>query len=339
MAAVDARAKLNPVERFLYEQAVPRVREGLLTQRGQLKALLEGPPFGPGRVDTFNPYKIQKFGFPPDGSVGTADFPSIWNQRPREGMHLHWDGDNTSVFERNISASMGAGATPVSIDLPRMQRVAAWLGAPDPHAPLSDDDIRRAREDPTPGPGELPVPKYPFPIDAALAAQGRPVYVRYCASCHDWKGEYVGEVDPIEKVRTDRHRLDSFTAEFSFNQNTLGAGHWWRFNHFRKTGGYANMPLDGLWARAPYLHNGSVPTLWDLLSKERPAKFYRGDDAYDPQKVGFRTDRERSDDGRRLFLFDVSVPGNGNGGHDGKEYGTELSDDEKKALIEYLKTL
>jgi hypothetical protein len=336
MAYIDARTKLNPVEHFLYRQAVPSVREGLLTQRSQLKSILEEPSAGPGRVDTFNPYKLQKFGFPPDGTVGTADFPSIWNQRPREGMHLHWDGDNTSVFERNISASMGAGATPVSIDLPRMQRVARWLGAPDPHAVLSEADIQQARAQTTPRPGELPVPKYPFPIDAGLADKGKDVYARHCAVCHDWKGEKTGEVDPIDRIKTDPARLDSFTPELSFNQNTLGAGHWWRFNHFRKTNGYANMPLDGLWARAPYLHNGSVPTLEDLLNEKRPDHFFRGDDEYDPLKVGFRTDRDRTDDGRKLFWFDVKVKGNGNGGH---EYGTGLPEDEKKQLLEYLKTL
>ncbi len=70
--------------------------------------------------------------------------------------------------------------------------------------------------------------------------------------------------------------------------NTIGEGKPWRFNHFRKTNGYANMPLDGLWLRAPYLHNGSVPTLRALLfPEERPAVFYRGYDVYDWTNVGF----------------------------------------------------
>ena len=64
--------------------------------------------------------------------------------------------------------------------------------------------------------------------------------------------------------------------------NTLGTGTPWKFSHFRKTDGYANMPLDGVWLRAPYLHNGSVPTLRALLfPEERPAVFYRGYDVYD----------------------------------------------------------
>ena len=56
---------------------------------------------------------------------------------------------------------------------------------------------------------------------------------------------------------TDRARLDSYTEALRANQNTLGSGKWWRFTHFRKTNGYANAPLDGVWARAPFLHNGS----------------------------------------------------------------------------------
>jgi hypothetical protein len=95
-----------------------------------------------------------------------------------------------------------------------------------------------------------------------------------------------------------------------------------------------------VWARAPYLHNGSVPTLWDLMQPpaKRPATFFRGHDVYDAKKGGFRTDVQEIG-GRKSFLFDTSQPGNGNGGHTGKRYGTELSDEDKWALIAYLKTL
>ena len=79
------------------------------------------------------------------------------------------------------------------------------------------------------------------------------------------------------------------------NQNMIFAGYGEeRFSHFRKTFGYANSPLDGVWLRAPYLHNGSVPTLRDLLepSDQRPKTFYRGYDVYDQRKSAlFRTCR------------------------------------------------
>jgi hypothetical protein len=99
------------------------------------------------------------------------------------------------------------------------------------------------------------------------------------------------------------------------------------------------MPLDGIWLRAPYLHNGSVPTLRALLepTERRPKVFYRGNDVYDRIDVGFVADAP-DDHGRRFFRFDTSGPGNGNAGHEGRAYGTELSDADKAALVEYLKT-
>ena len=112
-----------------------------------------------------------------------------------------------------------------------------------------------------------------------------------------------------------------------------------RFSHFRKTFGYANAPMDGMWLRAPYLHNGSVPTLWDLLqpASKRPKTFWRGNDRYDPVRLGFVAD-VAEENGRRFFRFDTAVAGNGNMGHEGERYGTQLSDGEKWDLIEYLKT-
>ena len=95
---------------------------------------------------------------------------------------------------------------------------------------------------------------------------------------------------PIEDIGTDPNRFDSFDAGFVPYVNTLGAGYDWQFTHFQKTTGYANSPLDGIWLRAPYLHNGSVPTLWHLLNpQDRPAVFYRGDDTYDFRNVGLQS--------------------------------------------------
>jgi hypothetical protein len=123
------------------------------------------------------------------------------------------------------------------------------------------------------------------------------------------------------------------------NQSTLYAGYPWRFQHFRKTFGYANMPLDGLWLRGPFLHNGSVPTVRDLLEplSGRPAVFYRGYDVYDPVKLGFVSNVEKEGE-RRYFKFDTSTPGNTNTGHVGKRFGTDLVAADKDALVEFLKT-
>lgn len=105
---------------------------------------------------------------------------------------------------------------------------------------------------------------------------------------------------------------------------------------------YKVRPLNGVWATPPYLHNGSVPNVYALLSPvaERPAKFYLGNREYDPVNLGYRT--EKLDNG---FEFDTSLPGNSNRGHEFSDrkgdgvIGRSLSPDERKALIEYLKTL
>lgn len=135
--------------------------------------------------------------------------------------------------------------------------------------------------------------------------------------------------------------MNSYTEKLAGLQLAYGKGYDWEFKSFRKTEGYANSPLDGIWARAPYLHNGSVPTMWDLLTPEAQRNngqttFYAGHGVYDSENMGFRTDVDAIN-GRPSFLFDTTLPGNGNQGHTGERYGTELSDEDKRALIEYLK--
>ena len=102
---------------------------------------------------------------------------------------------------------------------------------------------------------------------------------------------------------------------------------------WRPTGKYAGRPLIATWAAAPYLHNDSVPTLYDLLqpASKRPVTFRRGGRDFDTQKVGYR----EPPPGEPAFLFDTRKPGNGNMGH---EYGTDLGERDRLDLIEYLKT-
>jgi hypothetical protein len=303
---------------------VDLMRDQLVTLR-QMFSFMDGEPvFGPGRFDTFNPPKVllnfRMDSLPEVERIGVCNFPSIWHQRLREGMELHWDGNNTSVDERNRSAAFGTGALPPTLDRPSVHRTADWLLDAAP-------------------------PPYPYPVDAALASRGKPVYEQYCARCHgasgtDFAGELVGKVTPIDLIKTDRHRLDSYSFALCVNQGQLYAAYpEERFQHFRKTNGYANQPLDGIWLRAPYLHNGSVPNLRSLLepASRRPASFYRGYDVYDPKNVGFIADVP-GENGRAYFAYDTTLPGNGNHGHEGWAYGTELSDDNKLALLEFLKT-
>ena len=102
-----------------------------------------------------------------------------------------------------------------------------------------------------------------------------------------------------------------------------------------KNHGYLSPPLDGIWMRAPFLHNGSVPNLRQLLEPEnlRSKRFYRGFDLYDPANVGFVV--EGGDAQLEGWLHDTTLRGNGNGGH---TFGIDLAASDKEALLEYLKT-
>jgi len=331
--------------------------------------------WGPGRVDTFNAPKAL-LGFDMRNAheselMGNADFPSVWNQKYRKGMWLHWDGNNCSVDERNLSAGFGTGATPPTIDRAGVLRTADWLWTDAQPLPFPQDRI-----------------------DKALIPTGEQVYRRACWQCHGNgtapfrtpdDGSRVGTVTPIGEIGTDRARLDSYTPVLASAQGSLYAAfpeageaecreyaervcdpaqpdeeffalreqcYPYRFSHFRKTYGYANMPLDGLWLRAPYLHNGSVPTLRQLLEPAtRPAVFYTGYDVYDYANVGFVTAPcctgpvtsgcVQPQAGACVppgqgWEFKTSLRGNGNQGH---TYGSDLTPAEKDALLEYLKTL
>lgn len=332
---LDKDGELGAIDRAIYSAVIPLMQRGLLARKAKLTPFFsdEYPRFGPGRVNTFDTFKLDQFAptyhghpVPQEELHGTVDFPSIWNQEPREGLRLHWDGNNTSVRERNLSAAIGAGATPATIELERIDRIEAWFRT-------------------------MPPPSYPFAIDEAQARRGEAIYREYCHRCHDFQGAAVGTVVPLDQIGTDRHRLDSYTPFLLEAQKIYTAGKPWAFTHFSKTDGYANLPLDGVWARAPYLHNGSVPSLWDLLTpaEQRPAVFTRGGDVYDQVKMGFRYQAltgsraagYRDDAGRpyvgREFVLDAAQIGNGNGGHSGVAYGTLLGDSEKRALIEYFK--
>ena len=312
---MDAIRKENPdigfFTRLFYRLFIVRAtRKGILERARQNAWFERRPPFGPGRVDTFNPYKVL-LEIPVDDVVGTVDLPSLWNQRMRARMWLHWDGNNDLVEERNKSAAIGAGATPDSLDLESMRRIENWIL-------------------------DLKPPAYPAArIDKARAEDGRRVWEQACASCHSVESPLAGQVTSIAQVGTDSERLNSFTPELARGMNTIGEGKPWRFKRFRKTNGYANMPLDGLWLRAPYLHNGSVPTLRALLfPDERPAVFYRSYDVYDWVNVGFVSSGPAAEaEGVR---YDTSLRGNSNKGH---TYGATLPALDREALLEYLKTL
>lgn len=293
--------------------------------------------WGPGRVDTFNPYKLINFNLEAhclkkDERIGIADFPSIYLQAPRgrQVMHLHWDGNNSSLDERNLSAAIGAGVTEETVNHQSLAVIAEWLG-----------DLK-----PAPSP-------YKRRLNKESLARGKAVYMNECTECHGYQSdkEYVftgarlGKIEPLQYVGTDPYRIWSYTSKMEEYQKEqlfcLPKNRRYRFKNFKNTNGYANMPLDGLWLRAPYLHNGSVPTLADLLKPppERPTAFRRSDTKLDPLKGGFTSppcSPESNEDYAltgKNFCFDTAVEGNSNKGH---EYGTYLSDEAKDDLLTYL---
>ena len=192
----------------------------------------------------------------------------------------------------------------------------------------------------------LKPPKYPFPIDTARASQGERIFEKTCAKCHGTygaSGEYPGKIVALDTIGTDPARAlglsDKLVAHY--NATWLGADH----PADPTMTGYQAPPLDGVWASAPYLHNGSVPTLHHLLkSSTRPARFQRPPSTdfahYDREHVGWTHEVVESPGSlgpeERRFYYDTGRFGLGNGGHN---FGDKLSEDERMSVIEYLKTL
>lgn len=187
----------------------------------------------------------------------------------------------------------------------------------------------------------LEPPKYPKPVNAALAKQGAIIYTTACSKCHGKYGSnesYPNLLIPEAVIQTD-----SFL--FKNNYQNPQFINWFNNSWFAQSehparlepfNGYIAPPLDGIWATAPYLHNGSVPTLEGVLnSKSRPALWQRNfdDPTYDDDKLSWSfTNATAAGPG----IYNTSLPGYGNYGH---YFGDKLTDKERKAVIEYLKTL
>jgi mono/diheme cytochrome c family protein len=194
-------------------------------------------------------------------------------------------------------------------------------------------------------------PPFPGAIDAARAAHGETLYRDRCAGCH-------GTVE----VRDGRARLAMFPNRL-VPQDSIGSdpSRWQAVSDAlvgaingsaeasyidaARTSGYVAPPLLGLWATAPYLHNGTVPTLWQLLRPaERPERFYVGGHRLDLEHVGIMgaldaTGAFAYPEGYRPWssptLVDTRRPGQGNRGHERQFAG--LNDDQCRELIEFLK--
>lgn len=290
---------------------------------------------GPGRADTWvlgrNGLFDKQHALP---ATSPSSFPHLWGYADLEW--LTWNGCTTSGMHRDVGTALGLGAF---FDLDTFESTVLPSN-------LHEADLVTEK---------ISAPKWPDEfgsIDEEKRDRGQQLYVQHCAKRHDSPADY-----PIDEIGTDpnlavnfdtpvgeRRFVDEFTAamkkfadkSYEATGNTLAEGaelEKHRPEKWRSERVYVSRPLVAIWATAPYLHNGSVPTLYDLLlpATERPATFHLGHRDYDPVKLGYETQVEATP----VFNFDASLPGNSNQGH---EYGTELSHDQRMDLLEYLKS-
>jgi hypothetical protein len=268
------------------------------------------PSSGPGRNDAFGllsaalfsaaqPYAPVKYGI-------------VWNVENRRWVH--WDGNTQSPLGRNLLASLGLGAPLIG-----------------KHGELDFAMVKRQ----TDLSERIHAPRYPLTIDRAAASRGAAHFEARCASCHAGP-ESDKRLYSLAEVGTDPHRAEAFTPvqaerfnKFFAELETAGYEPP-KEPPIRSTQKYWAATLTGVWARSPYLHNGSVRTMQELLTPPaaRAKTFHRGSRVYDAAQMGY--------DDQGAYVLDTTAPGNANTGHD---YGTNLPADQKRDLIEYLKTL
>jgi mono/diheme cytochrome c family protein len=319
MAEIRLVSDLSVMDQLIYRfLLIPITKQRLLERENQFAWLYHPafPEWGKGRDDSMNLTKYFMIRWPMDDSFGPTDMPSIWNlgkYKPEAGMRMNFAGDSHDAYSVVIDSALGLlGAPPKDNDA--FLKNIRWML----------DYLVAAR-----------APAYPFPVDAALAEKGKTVFEANCAACH--VSARTGQVVPVEEVGTDRNRMDTWNEKAAREANQVVAK-----MGIQRTGlveapltGYVAAFLDGIWLRAPYLHNGAVPTLRDLLepAANRPPVFWRGYNVYDPVRVGFVTKGAEAE--RVGTRHDTAAKGGGNQGH---EFGTMLPAADKEALVEYLKT-
>lgn len=190
---------------------------------------------------------------------------------------------------------------------------------------------------------ELESPPFPREVDQPLAAAGEPIFGKKCAGCHgtygatDDEDTYPNKVVNLDVIKTDRLYSDYIQQSGIvdwYNKSWFATSE--PKSAFTPNQGYVAPPLDGVWASAPYFHNGSVPNLYEVLNSEaRTERWTRTGDAKDVDwdKMGWNYDPEPKN---KKWTFDTTLPGFSNVGH---YFGDKLTDEERWAVVEYLKTL
>ncbi|MBK1705153.1 hypothetical protein CKO40_11520 [Halochromatium glycolicum] len=260
----------------------------------------------------------------PSEQVLPASVPPLWNVDKKHATFYNGEGRGDHV------GYMMLASTTCTDSVAEAREIDAWF-----------TDVRAYL-------ATLEAPAYPYPIDAELAAEGEKLFKAECTDCH---GRY-GRIEryPNELIALDEIGTDPAMAEAGYRHADRFA-RWFNASFYGRNAetmpglGYVAPPLDGVWATAPYLHNGSVPTLAALLdSEERPTywRFANAEPEYDREALGWRVEaleqgREQFGDlDERKWVYDTTRYGYGKAGH---EFGDLLNDAELQALLEYLKTL
>ncbi len=246
-----------------------------------------------------------------------TDVPPLWNVRKKNALYYTavGRGDFTKLlFQASVLGIPDTTAARHAVE--NFTDVVAWLNSLQP-------------------------PAYPYPIDEDLAARGESVFDEHCSGCHGTYGRW--ESYPNKVVALDVIKTDPLYASYAVQAPIVDwyNNSWFATSepqsYFEPEAGYIAPPLDGIWATAPYLHNGSVPDLATLLySPARPAYWQRSGDSHDYnyERVGWNYQKKNNGQGK--WTYDTTLPGMSNRGH---YFGDKLEQTERSALIEYLKTL
>jgi mono/diheme cytochrome c family protein len=254
----------------------------------------------------------------PEKNIG-SDVPPLWNVKKKNALYYNamGRGDFTKLLMQVMVVAIEDSTEARTINN-QFNDVLAWLENLEP-------------------------PQYPLAIDSSLLPEGQQLYEANCSKCHGTYGDK--ETYPNLLVGTNVVKTDSHYARYAYDNK--GFTDWlnksWIMDATPKAWaqpemGYVAPPLDGVWATAPYLHNGSVPDLETLLnSTSRPSYWKRSQNQqknYDLKNVGLIYETVESPTDK--YVYNTQLKGYGNYGH---TFGDKLSIAERKAMIEYLKTL
>ncbi|MCF6314250.1 MAG: hypothetical protein L3J39_17510 [Verrucomicrobiales bacterium] len=188
----------------------------------------------------------------------------------------------------------------------------------------------------------IQAPAWPKKVDSTLAQQGQQIFKDECVRCHGEHGpssDYPNYVIRLDTIKTDPllSQWQRSADSHSYAKSWFGKGP--NAARLEPGDGYIAPPLDGIWASAPYLHNGSVPDLQTLLNSKARPKFWQrsfNTSDYDFDKVGWKYQSHQANPNKNPNIYDTTLPGYGNQGH---TFADDLSVTQRKALLEYLKTL